>query len=43
MNQKTLPFITFALGLLLMSWFSRESRPQSDVDLVARLRQAGAL
>ena len=43
MNQKTLPLLTFALGLLLMRWFTRENHTQTDVDLVARLRQAGAL
>ena len=43
MNQKTLPLLTFALGLLLMRLLARENRTDADIDLVARLRQAGAL
>jgi len=43
MNQKTLPLVYFALGLIVMRLLARESRPESEVDLVTRLRQAGAL
>ena len=43
MNQKTLPLLTFALGLLLMRLLAREERTEPEVDLVTRLRQAGAL
>ncbi len=43
MNYKTLPLITFALGLLVMRLLARENRTHADLDLVARLRQAGAL
>jgi len=43
MNQKTLPILYFALGLIVMRLFARETRTNDDVDLVSRLRQAGAL
>ncbi len=43
MNHKTLPLITFALGLLVMRLLARESHTHTDLDLVARLRHAGAL
>jgi len=43
MNQKTLPFLYFALGLIVMRFLARENRPEAEVDLVTRLRQAGAI
>lgn len=43
MNQKTLSLLSFALGLIVMSLLARENRGTDDVDLVTRLRQAGAL
>ncbi len=43
MNQKTLPLLTFALGILLMRLLARENRTHEEIDLVTRLRQAGAL
>ncbi len=43
MNHKTLPLLTFALGLIVMRWLSRAPRNEGEVDLVTRLRQAGAL
>jgi hypothetical protein len=43
MNQKTLPLLYFALGLIVMRLLARENRPDDEVDLVTRLRQAGAL
>jgi hypothetical protein len=43
MNQKTLPFLTFALGLIIMRLLARENRGDIEVDLVTRLRQAGAI
>ena len=43
MNHKTLSLLSFALGLIVMRLLARENRDESDIDLVSRLRQAGAL
>ena len=43
MNHKTLPLLYFALGVIVMRWLSREQHAETEVDLVTRLRQAGAL
>jgi hypothetical protein len=43
MNQKTLPLLYFALGLIVMRLLARENRPETELDLVTRLRHAGAL
>ena len=43
MNHKSLPILYFALGLIVMRWLAREQRAEAEVDLVTRLRQAGAL
>ncbi len=42
MNQKTLSLLSFALGLIVMRWLS-QARATDEIDLVTRLRHAGAL
>ena len=42
MNQKTLSLLSFALGLIVMRWLA-QNRAAEEVDLVTRLRHAGAL
>ena len=43
MNQKTLPLLYFALGLIVMRFLARENNVPAEADLVTRLRLAGAL